>query len=115
MADLLPDAVRLRTRKALFDSLLIDCLAGPDAHAVNKLLSNPAAELGAYVDMQEMRRTLLEGGPAGAPNAFRWMYQVWRLVTAECWLRTQAGRGGEALRAELRSSAPRVEMTAVPA
>jgi len=115
MADLLPDAVRLRPRKALFDSLLIDCLAGPDAHAVDALLSNSTAELRAYVDMQVMRRSLLDRGATGAPNAFRWMYQVWRLVTAECWLRTQAGRGGEALHAELRSSAPRVEMRAVPA
>jgi asparagine synthase (glutamine-hydrolysing) len=108
MAGLLPDAVRLRPQKALFDSLIIDSLVGPDARAVQTLLSNPAAELAAYVDMNEMRRTLLDSGPEGAPNPFRWMYQVWHLVTAECWLRSQAQAGGETLRAELHASTPRV-------
>ncbi len=113
MAGLLPDSVRLRSRKALFDSLLVDSLAGPDAQAVRTLLTAPHAELAAYLDMGEMRRTLLDPGPAAAPNRFRWMYQVWRLVTAECWLRSQAQTGGEALRAELQASAPRVALRTV--
>jgi asparagine synthase (glutamine-hydrolysing) len=110
MAGLLPDAVRLRPAKALFDSLLIDSLAGADAEAVQALLCAPSAELGAYVDMAEMRRELLDRGPEGAANPFRWMYQVWRLVTAECWLRSQTPTGSETLSEQLEASAPRVAL-----
>jgi asparagine synthase (glutamine-hydrolysing) len=110
MSGLLPDSVRLRTEKALFDSLLVDALTGPDGAAVRTLLSNPRAELAAYVNLEDVRRTLLDGGPGATHNPFRWMYQVWRLVTAECWLRTQAPAGAEALAAELRASTPRVAL-----
>jgi asparagine synthase (glutamine-hydrolysing) len=112
MAGLLPDAVRLRPVKALFDSLLIDSLAGPDAVAVRALLSGPSAELGAYVDMADMRRELLDRGPEAAASPFRWMYQVWRLVTAECWLRSQALAGSETLSEQLAASPPRVTLRA---
>jgi asparagine synthase (glutamine-hydrolysing) len=113
MAGLLPDSVRLRPRKALFDSLLVDSLMGPDTLAVRALLSGPRAELAAYVQMEEMRRTLLDPGPSGASNPFRWMYQVWRLVNAECWLRSQAQNGSDALRGELQASEPRVALRRV--
>jgi asparagine synthase (glutamine-hydrolysing) len=113
MAGLLPDTVRLRPQKALFDSVLIDSLTGPDSRAVQTLLSNPAAELAAYLNIDELQRTLLDGGPRRASNPFRWMYQVWRLVTAECWLRTQAGTGGETMSAELRASEPCVQLRSV--
>ncbi|HTU77810.1 MAG TPA: asparagine synthase-related protein [Solirubrobacteraceae bacterium] len=113
MAGLLPDVVRLRPVKALFDSLLVDSLAGSDGDAVRALLSAPRPELAAFVDMAEMRRTLLDRGPDAAPSRFRWMYQVWRLVTAECWLRSQAQHGRETSLDELRTSAPRVTLRAV--
>jgi len=113
MAGLLPDAVRLRSEKALFDSLLVDSLTGPDDAAVRTLLSSPRVELAAYVDMEDVQRTLLDRGPNGAPDPFRWMYQVWRLVTAECWLRAQAQTGGETLFDELRASLPRVTLRTV--
>jgi asparagine synthase (glutamine-hydrolysing) len=110
MAGLLPDAVRLRPGKAWFDSLIADCVTGPDGVAVRTLLTSPRAELAAYVDVQAMRRTLLDGGPARAPDPFRWMYQMWRLVTAECWLRSYTQTGDEMLAAQLRPSAPRVTL-----
>jgi asparagine synthase (glutamine-hydrolysing) len=110
MAGLLPDAVRLRPAKALFDSLLVDSLSGADGDAVRALLSGPTAELGAFVDMAAMRRELLDRGPEGADNSFRWMYRVWRLVTAECWLRSQALSGPETLSAQFGASAPRVAL-----
>jgi asparagine synthase (glutamine-hydrolysing) len=86
---LLPDAVRLRPRKVLFDSLLVDCLAGADAEAVRALLG-PGAELGAYVELERVRAELLEAERLRRAQPFRWMWQVWRLCTAECWLREQA-------------------------
>jgi asparagine synthase (glutamine-hydrolysing) len=89
MQGLLPDAVRLRPYKALFDSILVDSLAGPDHAAVRDLLSTPQAELGAYVDLEGIGRTVLaDGASAAAP--FQWMKQLWRLITIECWLRGQS-------------------------
>src|SRR5204862_5849100 len=60
---LLPDAVRRRAAKALFESLVLDTLTGPDSGAVRRLLCEPTAELGAYVDLSAVRRVLLEPGP----------------------------------------------------
>jgi len=90
MAGLLPDRVRLRAQKAWFDALILDSLAAADAAGVHALLSDPRAELGAYVDLAGVRAMLDRGPPDGA-GRFRWMHLVWRLLTAECWLRTLAG------------------------
>jgi asparagine synthase (glutamine-hydrolysing) len=115
MAGLLPDAVRLRPRKALFDSLIIETLAGPDAPAVRRLLADPRAELGGYVDLAAMRRSLLDDDVLRAGRPFEWMQHLWRLVTAECWLRAQSDPEHERLRASLRPSPPHVALRACPA
>jgi asparagine synthase (glutamine-hydrolysing) len=107
MDGLLPDSVRLRPQKALFDSLLIDCLSGPDGAIARELLCGPNAEIGAYVDREAMQRALFgPGSPAGQPS-FGWMWQVWRLLSAECWLRSQ-GSGDHARELATRASAPQV-------
>ena len=113
MAGLLPDAVRLRPGKAWFDSLIVDCLAGPDRAAVAGLLSDRSAELRAYVDPSGLERTLLDNDPGVSRDRFRWMHQVWRLTTAECWLRAEANPGDEALPGGLKASVARVVL--VPA
>jgi asparagine synthase (glutamine-hydrolysing) len=89
MAGLLPDSVRLRPGKAWFESLIVDCLIGPDGAALRQILTDPGAELGAYVDLGAMRRELLDTELPRRSDPFRWMWQVWRLLTAECWLRAQ--------------------------
>lgn len=108
MAGVLPDAVRLRPQKALFDSVLVDCLAGPDGVAVRRLLTNPKAELRAYVDQRGVQRDLFDTDRHRRDQPFQWMWQLWRLTTAECWLRAQANPGGEALPDGLTASAARV-------
>ncbi len=45
---------------------------------------------------------------------FRWMWQVWRLLTAECWLRSQAQTETDTLRTEPQASARRVTLRSVP-
>lgn len=92
MAGLLPDSVRMRPGKALFDSLLLDCLAGADATPSRELLSDPRAEIRAFVDQRAMLNALFDAGSSESAHSFQWMWQVWRLLTAECWLRAQAGR-----------------------
>jgi asparagine synthase (glutamine-hydrolysing) len=91
MAGRLPDAVRQRPAKALFDALLVDCLSGSDHAAVRGLLCDPRAELGAFVDLSKLRRTLFDDTRFKRDAPFQWMWHVWRLVTAECWLRSQFG------------------------
>jgi asparagine synthase (glutamine-hydrolysing) len=109
MAGLLPDSVRMRPEKALFDSLLIDSMAGPDGAIVRELLCDPNAEIRAYVDQAAMERSLF----GAAERDFSWMWQLWRLLTAECWLRAQHGAGAiEALVA--RASAADVQLQQAP-
>jgi hypothetical protein len=96
--------VRLRPEKALFDSLLLDCLAGDDG-AARALLTDPHAELGAYVDLQAMTGALFDTTAEGR-RSFRWMWQVWRMLTVECWLRSQSGGVSSAIAHDV--SAPRV-------
>lgn|GEM_PF-1101982 len=115
MAGLLPDAVRLRRQKARFDRLIVDTLAAADAPAVGRILSDPRAELGAYVDLAAARSSLLEDPTLRTRNPFSWMQQVWRLVTAECWLRAQADRDHQKLADLLRPSAARVALRRAPA
>jgi asparagine synthase (glutamine-hydrolysing) len=103
VAGLLPDSVRLRPQKALFDSVIVDTLAGPDGEGVRQLLGDPAAELGSYLDLREVRRELLESDRRRHEQPFQWMWQVWRLATAECWLRFQHGADAPPL-AGLRAS-----------
>lgn len=91
LAGLLPDSVRLRPAKAHFESLIVSCLTGADAAAMRAVLSDPAAELGAYLELSRMRSELLDSEALLRDNPFRWMWQVWRLLTAELWLRSQQG------------------------
>jgi asparagine synthase (glutamine-hydrolysing) len=93
MAGLLPDSVRLRPGKAWFDSLIVDCLTGPDGVAVRRLLTDPGAALGAYVDPHGVARELFDSDRLRREQPFRWMWQVWRLLSIACWLRAQADRG----------------------
>jgi Asparagine synthase. len=95
MAGLLPDAVRLRPGKAWFDPLIVDCLVGADGAAVRRILLSPDAELRAYLDQDEMRRALFDTDNRLDSEPFRWMWQVWRLLTAELWLRAQASPAPE--------------------
>jgi asparagine synthase (glutamine-hydrolysing) len=110
MAGLLPDAVRLRPGKAWFNSVIVDCLAGPDGVATRRLLTDPGAEIGAYVDRRGVQRALFDSDRLRREQPFQWMWQVWRLTTAECWLRAQANPGAQALPGGLRASPARVDL-----
>ena len=115
MAGLLPDSVRLRPEKARFDSLILDCLRGPDGAAVRQLIMSPRAELRAYVDPDSLQHALFGPDPGEGVDSFRWMHQVWRLVTAECWLRAQSDPGGAGHIDGLRPSCPSIALRDAPA
>jgi asparagine synthase (glutamine-hydrolysing) len=109
MAGRLPDTVRLRPEKARFESLIADCMTGPDGATVRQLLTGPGLELGAYVDPSAVTEALFATGQSHS-DSFRWMWQVWRLLTAECWLRAQSRPVGEVLPAGTGTSPARVSL-----
>lgn len=114
MDGLLPDSVRLRPGKAHFEALLADCLSGADAAAVREILTAPDLELGAYLDPVAMRGALFDSDAQRRQSPFRWMWQVWRLLTAELWLRSLASPLG-GLKAHSAPSSPRIEARSVAA
>ena len=85
-----PDEVRLRRDKTYFDPLLDHCLATEDRQGVTRLLGAAGAEVQSLADPAGVRG-LLDDGPSrhpGGPSS--WTRDVWRLATAECWLRSQS-------------------------
>jgi asparagine synthase (glutamine-hydrolysing) len=90
---LLPSAVRERPVKARFDSLLIDCLSGPDAALAQDLLLSPETELRDHLDQDAMRRALFDDRALRASDPFRWMRLLWRHLAAEIWLRFERDPG----------------------
>lgn len=88
MAGLLPDSVRMRPQKALFESLIAAAMRGPDGAAIREILTAPDAEIGAYVNRERMEASLFGTAAVQKEGDFRWMWQVWRLLTAEVWLRS---------------------------
>jgi asparagine synthase (glutamine-hydrolysing) len=91
VAGLLPDAVRLRTAKSTFDAVFHRSLAGPEAERIRSLLTAPDAETRPYVDPDAAARLVAPEGWRAAGGVQQWGLAVWRLVTAELFLRHQAG------------------------
>jgi asparagine synthase (glutamine-hydrolysing) len=91
MTGILPEGVRLQTQKAVFSPFVAEALVGPEARGIERLLTAPDAELGAWVDMDYVR-TLWRSGQPGSPiGSIMWGTTIWRLAAAECWLRLQSG------------------------
>jgi asparagine synthase (glutamine-hydrolysing) len=107
MAGLLPDEIRLRPAKAWFDSLILDALRAEDLRALRRMIASPGSELAAYVDVGALASALFDEHAGGA-DSFRWMHQLWRLLSVECWLRLQADPSADALRAAMRPSPARL-------
>ena len=108
MAGRVPDSVRLSVRKSNLAPFYYDSIAGPDMPAIRGVLDADRLEIGAYVQPEVVRRLVTNPPAANAPNWLAWMSHVWRLVTAESWLRFQSDPS--ALQ-EQESSLPRPEWT----
>jgi hypothetical protein len=84
--------VRVNDRKANFSPFCFDILTGADAPGIERLLCAPDAELGAWADMDAVVRLWREERPrerlGGAATV--WGATVWKLASAEIWLRAQA-------------------------
>lgn len=99
---LVPDDVRLRKSKSHFDSVFHGALSGRDLDAVRAYLGDPGAEVGAYVDGRKMREQLIDRPPGVGVGLQTWALHVWRLLTAELWLRRESGETDEP-RGEIRA------------
>jgi asparagine synthase (glutamine-hydrolysing) len=89
-AGLLPDELRLRPTKSNFDAVFHAMLAGPDLPLVRALLGDPAARIGEFVELPALRQLMLEPDPPnGRTTRQRWAVELWRMATAELWLRQQ--------------------------
>lgn len=110
----IPDAVRLRREKSDFMPLFLECLTGTDRAPILKLLSDPRALVYGFVRRDVVADELLAGPPAWRTGA--WAWALWRLVTAECWLRQQEDRSAPAQMLESWSfEEPRYDVTAASA
>jgi asparagine synthase (glutamine-hydrolysing) len=113
VAEIVPDDVRLRPSKSTFDAIFHESLAGSDLPLCRGLLCDPAARVGAYVDLARMRADLLVPDPPRGPARATWALQLWRLLTAECWLRFQEDPAGPRRVAE-RIGLPTPDCVLVP-
>jgi asparagine synthase (glutamine-hydrolysing) len=86
---LIPDSLRLRPWKTNLDAVFHHGLLETDRGLLQLLLADQAAEVNAYVDPELIRRELLDGPADGQSEQARAIY-LWRLATAECWLRFQS-------------------------
>lgn len=90
---LVPDDVRLNGAKANFSPFGLSMLTGADAPGIERLLTAPDAELGAYADLDQVRGLWHEERPGTFNKAMYWEADIWRLTAAECWLRSLADPG----------------------
>jgi asparagine synthase (glutamine-hydrolysing) len=92
MEGILPDEVRLNDVKANFSDLCYDILTGADAAVIDRLLMAPDAEIGAYADMDWIRRRWRDDRPKPGRTG-TWGTAIWRIVACELWLRSLADDG----------------------
>jgi asparagine synthase (glutamine-hydrolysing) len=86
----LPDAIRLRPEKSTFDAVFQHSLTGAEAGRIRSLITDPAAELGHYADLRGVVQMLSTEGVSASGGVRRWALLVWRLATAELFLRHQS-------------------------
>ena len=112
MAGLLPDQVRLRPRKAWFDSLIVACIAA-DEPVIRRLLTAPGAETRAFLQPERITLALDTLASARGVPRFRAMHLIWRALTLECWLRLQDDPDGSTLPQPGEITAPALELRPV--
>ena len=87
VAGVLPDAVRLNRVKANIGPFYLDLLTGPDSAVIRDLLLDPRARVREFADGSWLERNVPRTPTLADPDWLMWTTVVWRLATAECWLR----------------------------
>jgi asparagine synthase (glutamine-hydrolysing) len=88
----LPEAVLARRDKSDFAAFYHRLLAAEATLGrIRDLLDPRRAGVGAYVDLVQVHRDLLDRPPpVGGPGWRAWAPQIWNIATGELWLRSQA-------------------------
>jgi asparagine synthase (glutamine-hydrolysing) len=84
VSGVLPEPVRRRARKSTFDAPFRAGLIEFDLPVAQRLLSQRHPALREYIDVAGAYTALLER----SENRNEWGWRVWRLLMAECWLRS---------------------------
>jgi hypothetical protein len=87
----LHDRVRRRADKSTFNATFQEALMGPDFPVAWELLTPGQCEVEAYVDLAVVRTKLMTSVPGDPQARDWWSLYLWRLLTAELWLRAEAG------------------------
>lgn len=93
MRGIVPDPVRLGLikRKSNYGQFIHQTLAQDDLADLRRVLGPRDAEIRAFVDLERVRRDLLERPPRVGDAGWQlWGHHVWALATTELWLRSQA-------------------------
>jgi asparagine synthase (glutamine-hydrolysing) len=116
MLGIVPEAVRLPIRKSNYAGLMHQTLAVEDVQALRRVLEQPDAEVGAYVDLSRMRDGLLGRIPSFQQRAWDlWGQRIWGLATTEMWLRREAlGDAFGCWASELNLTPPSIEVVRRP-
>jgi asparagine synthase (glutamine-hydrolysing) len=85
---LVPDDIRLRAEKTDLTDLWLESLKRVDWPMVMRLLGSGTPEVGAFIEVPVMRKTLLEASESRRKGG--WGLAVWRLLALECWLRHES-------------------------
>jgi asparagine synthase (glutamine-hydrolysing) len=111
MRGIVPEQIRIPTRKSNYGEFIRRTLSGPDFADLQRVLVAPGAEIGAFVDLARMRETFLLAPPrADDPAWSDWAHRIWALATTELWLREMAlGSGFTRWARELALSPPHVQ------
>ncbi len=111
MRGIVPEAIRIPRRKSNYGEFIRRTLSGPDFPELQRILDQPGAEIGAFVDLTRMRDTFLIAPPRADDPAWPdWAQRIWALATTELWLREMAlGSGFTRWAGALALSPPRIE------
>ena len=113
---IVPEPVRMGLRKSNYSEFIHRTLAEDDFGELRRVLAPRDAEIGAFVNLELVRRDLLGRPPQTSdPGWPLWGQYVWALATTELWLRSNAmGTGFSRWVDELNLSRCRVELLAEP-
>jgi asparagine synthase (glutamine-hydrolysing) len=103
MRGLVPEPIRLRPTKSVFNTLVVDSLSGPDRPLLRRLLEPRRAEIRAYVTDNRLRDVV--DGPIARDHPHLWAQNAWRLASTELWLQSLASEQEAAARSDETVSA----------
>ena len=86
MRGLVPEPIRLRRTKSVFNTLIVDALSGPDRSQLREILDPNRSAIRAYVTRARLKDIV--DGPVEHDHPYLWARNAWRLASTELWLRS---------------------------